>query len=297
MCGIGGIVKLEGDAIDPNLLISLLNKLDGSGPKAVGIILVGKEGGVLTIKTTKGWSEWGKEEKESLKNRAGAAKAVLVHTRAPTTGPNTLENTHPFEDYETGLWLAHNGGIFNHDSIFQLHDYKGPVECDSMAVLLEFLTLIKDSGTVQHIADLEAIMSGWWNCWAYLAKTNDIVLFTNMEGFRAAQKDGHFIFANLSYAFEGEQLPSVVKINLGQGTDKPTFTYYPLAPVKTEVEEAFKKLIVAEDDRHYHLKIPEDAQKRFQGWKLADNGILIVRKYQCDKVKKNRILGIIRGVG
>jgi len=60
---------------------------------------------------------------------------VLLHTRLPTDGANTMRNAHPHRDPQgVGITLVHNGMVSQHEKVFKALGVKPETECDSEAI-------------------------------------------------------------------------------------------------------------------------------------------------------------------
>lgn len=111
MCGIGGIVLKNSRVGNKEFkeIVQLCRKLEARGTDAFGFIAINQDGSVKRLWKLPGsfsdqFEILGKEMFKAMKG----AKAVLVHTRAHTSGnPLKNYNNHPFKiDH---LYLAHNG--------------------------------------------------------------------------------------------------------------------------------------------------------------------------------------------
>jgi hypothetical protein len=290
MCGIGGVIALDEARLNPALIEELCNELVKHGHDATGALLISPTFDFVVKRSIRGWDTWTTTERQALLAEAAVCKAILIHTRAGTTGDNALVNTHPFEDTKKGIWLAHNGMIKNYGKIFQKYNYKGASDCDSIAMLLAYEALLEAGAGVEKLPSLNDEVDGWWNCWVYHALTNEIVLFSNMNGWRGGMNNKQFVFHNLGSSQFGERLPSFMKIHLRAA--RPYLRFYDLTPTVTD----FDRYILQEDDNHIYIKVPENAMGRFVGWNnLKDDGTLKLRKHDLDEDKKKRILGIIVG--
>jgi hypothetical protein len=157
-------------------------------------------------------------------------------------------------------------------------------------MLLAYRALVEAGAGIEQLPSLNDEVDGWWNVWAYHALTNEIVLFSNIEGWRGGEVQKHFVFHNLGADKYGGKLPSFMKIQLRD--TRPYIRYYELSPSQAE----FDKYILKYDDQYIYIKVPEHSMARFVGWNnLAEDGILKIRNYQLDEDKKKRILKLISG--
>lgn len=143
MCGICAIVRTgpESQQIAPWRMEQLLIDNQKRGIDATGVAVQLMDGRVEVFKEAKpalrfvadsGW--------EAFKKRILWDKvwSVIGHTRAWTVGePSDNNNNHPVVAGNTVI--VHNGGIYNHDRLFQELKLKRPAEVDSsiIAAILE----------------------------------------------------------------------------------------------------------------------------------------------------------------
>ena len=141
MCGIGGIIKLNGNIpsnIATNLSIKLLNKLQSRGKDATGIALVNlnkKSYDYRIMKlgiTAKKFTKTNKL-RGIFKNKFNI---VLLHTRHATHGDyNKNVNNHPHYNKDTENILIHNGVISNYESLKTSEKLNLDSNCDSEIIL------------------------------------------------------------------------------------------------------------------------------------------------------------------
>ena len=84
---------------------------------------------------------------------------VLLHTRLPTDGANTMKNAHPHRDPQrVGITLVHNGMIWDHNKSFP-EGVKPQTECDSEVIAAQ----LADGGIEAVVANLTGSMALLWH--------------------------------------------------------------------------------------------------------------------------------------
>lgn len=116
MCGIGGIILKEGKVRYEEFgeIVDLATKLEQRGTDAFGFISINSDGSVKRLwKLPGSFSDQFEMLSKEMFRAMKGAKAVLLHTRAYTTGnPLYNHNNHPFRIEH--LYLAHNGYAATH---------------------------------------------------------------------------------------------------------------------------------------------------------------------------------------
>lgn len=133
MCGIAGI-RRYGDTPIPGIWVhNLMIHLQNRGSDACGIAIQQADGGIVIHKAP--MEPWEMAADETFREWLDAqlaenAQTVLIHTRYATEGSCAKnENNHPMWDGRVAV--IHNGGIFNHDTLFRSEQMERTCETDS----------------------------------------------------------------------------------------------------------------------------------------------------------------------
>jgi glutamine phosphoribosylpyrophosphate amidotransferase len=133
MCGIGAVVKIKGNGLE--LAKKILIGQENRGASSSGIAwLEGNE--IKIIKDTIRPTE--------LVDRINEVNAnvILVHSRAPSVGNVSLENSHPFLSCDGSFALVHNGTFSEHEVLKNLlnkqtHNIQGQTDSEIICHFIE----------------------------------------------------------------------------------------------------------------------------------------------------------------
>lgn len=132
MCGIAGVRNFGKSEITREEISLLLVAIEHRGLHATGIALENPDGIHIYKAPIPAWQFTRSDEFEEFldEHLSEATRTALLHTRWATVGnPEDNNNNHPISDGETVI--THNGGINNHDWLFDQGKYKKSCETDS----------------------------------------------------------------------------------------------------------------------------------------------------------------------
>jgi hypothetical protein len=143
----------------------------------------------------------------------------LVHTRAPTQGPATVnENNHPFNT--ENFVLAHNGAVNNDAELLKTYNIKTDIQCDSFPIVAMIQHFFSTGKTVvESINEMSKVLRGNYACWLYHKDTGDLYLFRNSQpiSYYIDKKNNVMMFASLedyilsAYLVDTDQMRDAIK--------------------------------------------------------------------------------------
>lgn len=132
MCGIAGVRRFGTTPIYGEELVLLLCALEHRGNHATGLALMNPDGLHILKQDKPAWQFTKSKEFIDFINEflTEETMTALLHTRFYTVGsPEKNENNHPMFDGK--IAVVHNGGISNHQFIFDSEKYERSCETDS----------------------------------------------------------------------------------------------------------------------------------------------------------------------
>ena len=171
MCGILGIMRSDGITDEhTDIFNDIFKQSQQRGSDAFGFytyprgVLFKKKGGIKEFL-----------KKNRIHKVIEGNNVVLAHTRASTTGTEDKnKNNHPFQTKD--FVFAHNGCIWNHDSIKK--KFKTDIETDSIVILkLIQEEYDKSNNIAQAIITAAKELRGSYACWLLFKRTGSLYLF------------------------------------------------------------------------------------------------------------------------
>lgn len=134
MCGIAGIIKLDGATPPTRLARRLIYQISERGGKATGYACV-IDGRLKVVKDKLGAKEFIEGYGDELRRDLRRTRAWICHSRQPTKGTvDNPTNNHPVFS-KSGLAVVHNGVIWNTDEVFERFELERDGEVDSEVIL------------------------------------------------------------------------------------------------------------------------------------------------------------------
>ena len=106
MCGICGIWNLNGEPVDPILLVKMRDIMTHRGPDGAGCVLFSSEGRI------KPFSFQGRDELAAVQHLSSAYEIGLGHRRLAIIDLSTGDQ--PMSNEDGALWIVFNGEIYNY---------------------------------------------------------------------------------------------------------------------------------------------------------------------------------------
>lgn len=133
------------------------------------------------------------------------AQAIILHTRAGTTGGIRIQNTHPFVNNEDNVTSAiiHNGFINNHMQLEKKYS-----TCDS-EVIVHLYDQLKVATDFNQIKELMSAISGWYTVLAVSKDENNTPV---IDMFTDGPRLGSFFVPELDTRVYSTQLADIKRV-------------------------------------------------------------------------------------
>src|SRR6187551_715229 len=154
MCGIAGIHVFDSETLPKwtkieNAIDSLFSAIDHRGGDATGIVAINDNGDMVWQKASCNAFEFYKERKSV----PAGVRSILLHTRMATQGSAAFpENNHPVR--RGGVYVVHNGHIWNDDEVFRKTNREryGQVDSEAIAAVIAQYGILQTHKAMEEVA-------------------------------------------------------------------------------------------------------------------------------------------------